>query len=75
MDKTYLSNWKSLPLKKYIIWICMEQLKLYHKINQELFFIVYFIGPLKCLGYTCGPPKDFFLYVHVLWIDLIGYKY
>jgi hypothetical protein len=40
----------------------MEQLKPYHKINQELFFTVCFIGPLKCLGYTCGPPKDFFVF-------------
>jgi hypothetical protein len=73
MDKTYLSNWKPLPSKRYIIWICMENLKPYHKINQELFFEVCFIGPLKCFGYTCGPPKDFFLVV--LWIHLIGYKY
>ena len=60
MDKTYLSNWKPLPSKRYIIWICMEELKPYHKINQELFFKVCFIGPLKCFGYTCGPPKDLF---------------
>jgi hypothetical protein len=75
MDKTYLSNWKPLPLKRYIIWICNPKLKPYHKINQELFFKVCFIGPFKCFGYTCGPPKIFFLSVYVLLIHLIGYKY
>jgi hypothetical protein len=44
----------------------MEQLKSSHKINQELFFKVCFIGPLKCFEYTCGPPKDFFFHVYVL---------
>jgi hypothetical protein len=39
----------------------MENLKPYHKMNQELFIEVCFIGPLKCFGYTCGPPKDLVL--------------
>jgi hypothetical protein len=61
-DKTYLS-------KRYIIWICMEELKPYHKINQELFFKVCFIGPLKCFGYTCGPPKDFYFFVYLCFVN------
>jgi len=51
------------------------ELKLYHKINQGLFFTICCIRPFKCLGYTYGPPKDFFLFVYVLCIHLIGYKY
>jgi hypothetical protein len=35
MDKTYLSNWKPLPSKKYIIWICMEQLNWVHRKKKE----------------------------------------
>ncbi len=48
----------------------MENLKPYHKMNQELFIEVCFIGPLKCFGYTCGPPKDFFWSIYVLYLML-----
>jgi hypothetical protein len=72
MDKTYLSNWKPLPSKRYIIWRNLSRIT---KLIKNYFLKSALLDPSNVSNIHVDHPRIFFWSVYVLWIHLIGYKY